>query len=136
MKFVPKSILTSSLRMAALFSLAVVLPANAEGLRASVPFGFEAAGIAMPAGEYQIRIDRQAHQATFLNSGGETHRVFIATDGVNPANAEAGMLKFYRTGDTWQLREMKSPGTATRHTLPSRRTNDTAGMPIAMIRVW
>lgn len=136
MKLISKSFVTSSLGLAILLTAAAVMPVRAEALRATVPFGFEAAGVTLPAGEYQIRIDSQARQAIFVTPSGSAHRVFISSDSVKAENANAGMLKFYRSGDAWHLSEVKSPGTSLRHTLPSRGSQSTAGMPIAMIRVW
>ncbi len=135
MKFISKSFVTSSLGLAILLTAAAVMPARAEALRASVPFGFEAAGVALPAGDYQIRIDTQARQAIFVAPSGSSHRVFISSDSVKLANAGEGLLKFYRSGDAWHLSELKSPGTSVRHTLPTRELQSTAGLPIAMIRV-
>ncbi len=83
--------------------------AQAETVRANIPFAFLAGDQLMPAGTYTVNLDR-ARSLMSLNSGTETARVIAFNSEFGKGN-EPGMLLFHKYGDQYLLTRVKTSGT-------------------------
>jgi hypothetical protein len=96
----------------ALFAVALSGAAVAQDItyavRANIPFDFYAGSKLMPAGEYTISVNKADHLVTIGQkaTGNSSFLSGLLDDNVRNSHS---VLVFQRDGDTYALRELKSP---------------------------
>jgi hypothetical protein len=84
--------------------------AQAETVRANIPFAFTAGDQTLPAGTYLVTYDR-ARSLLSLDAGPDANARLIAHVAQFGASQEPGMLLFHKYGDRYLLKQMKTSGT-------------------------
>jgi hypothetical protein len=96
----------------ALFAVALSGAVLAQGItyavRANIPFDFYAGSKLMPAGEYTISINK-ADQLITIGEKATGNSSFLSGLLDDNTRQSRSVLVFQRAGDTYALRELKSP---------------------------
>lgn len=97
--------------------------ADAARITARVPFPFEAKGVAMPAGTYEIaRSDRGGSLTVRNRTTGKA--VYSVVRPAGRTRAEGSWMAFQKYGDRYFLTEVKSAGDSTAVALPGTKLNN------------
>jgi hypothetical protein len=83
--------------------------ANAEMMRANVPFEFRVGETVLPAGEYLVNVNTMEQRITLQTPEGQTEAFLFGGKTNWPANEGAGVLVFNRYGNTHFLSALKAP---------------------------
>src|SRR5438477_6111669 len=88
--------LTKNMMIAAAALVVAAGAAQAQQLKAEIPFSFRAAGTTMPAGEYRVEGVRIQNTQTFKLTNVDTNRAVLALPnaGNNPARTGDATLTF------------------------------------------
>ena len=98
----------AALALAALLGLWLgAVPAEAQELRANIPFAFQLRDGAMPAGDYSVRVDVAKRQVVMecLDGVAATHFFALASDAKGP---ESATLVFHKYGNTYFLDKVRT----------------------------
>jgi len=92
--------------------LAVIsAPVQASNLiQANVPFAFQAAGKALPAGDYRFSLDQKTGFVTI--SGDKLFAAILLSVPSDQVHNQRTFLRFQRHGDQWLLRDISFAETA------------------------
>jgi hypothetical protein len=108
-----KSILRA---LGALAVLLAAISASAQNsMKVTVPFEFAAAGLALPAGDYRVSLNSTNGVMTLR--GYDLNSVTMLTAASTSVQDQKSVLRFYRDGSGWSLREVELNGTI--NTVPS-----------------
>lgn len=102
---------------------ATLAKANAEGLKANVPFDFVVNGKALPAATYTIRESLPNNKSALAFQGQGTGALAIASE-IN-TNVTGSKLVFHRIGDQYFLSDVVTP-TGTLHFAASKKETQLA----------
>jgi hypothetical protein len=105
MKFFSKFAVTS-----AVIALAFVSTANAQSMRVDVPFGFKAGGLSLPAGSYQVAVNREAQRISLSKLDGKVNCFLTVKSFDYSAAPQHGSLVFNQYGNSYFLSKVKSAG--------------------------
>ncbi len=122
-KNVIKSILTAA---AVVLCLSVAAPAfgASAAARVNIPFGFEAANLSLPAGQYHIEQAASGSGIYLANEKGEKWAILTAPAG-NPNRFESPRVVFERAGSTYRMATLYFAGTSGAASIPATRSQIT-----------
>jgi hypothetical protein len=83
--------------------------ANAEQMRASIPFEFRIDGKVLPAGEYMVKMDVIQQRITLEQLNGTVQCYLFGGRASWPNNEGGGILTFNRYGDNYFLSSLRAP---------------------------
>lgn len=105
------------------FVAASVVPtATAQRLpdmRVSIPFEFQAAGKALPAGDYFVTVGHGCRRVDLSSADG--HTIFLAGNPSSRVPGERSSLVFHKYGNTYFLHEVLSSRQPYGHVLPTSK---------------
>jgi hypothetical protein len=109
--------ITKALIAVAIFSLFLASSAQAQLLRANVPFEFRVNDKVFPAGNYSLRVEPMSYRMTLCLPGGREEAFLVTIPRAWKSEVENGMLVFHKYGKTYFLSRFKAPGTSEGHEL-------------------
>jgi hypothetical protein len=109
--------ITKALIAVAILSLFLASSAQAQILRANVPFEFGVDDKVFPAGDYSIRTEPIAGGMTLSIPGGREEAFLVTIPLTWKPEVENGMLVFSKYGKTCFLSRFKAPGASAGHEL-------------------
>jgi hypothetical protein len=92
-------------------ALALITAANAQTMRASVPFGFQAGGKILPAGVYNVALSHGSHRIVLSQLNGYAGCTLPIKTYAGPATPGDGKLIFSQYGDSYFLTHVDVSGT-------------------------
>jgi hypothetical protein len=117
MKLISKLAVTS-----AVLALTFVSFANAQSMRVSIPFGFNAGDKVLPAGEYRVELNRSSGRILLNDVNGKDGCFLAVKAYTGDGTAERGSLFFNRYGDRYFLSRVNAPGSLPGASVFSNRT--------------
>ena len=127
--------LTTNMMIAAAALVVAAGAAQAQQLKAEIPFSFRAAGTLMPAGEYRVEGIRSQNTVIFKLINVDTNRAVLAVSnaGNNPAQTADATLSFECSGAHCVLVQV-APGTGTAYGFARPKPGKDEDTRVALIR--
>jgi hypothetical protein len=94
----------------AVIALAFVSTANAQNMQISVPFGFNAGKLALPAGTYNVNLNQPAQTVTLHRLDGKANCILMVKSFAGSGMVDRGSLVFTQYGSSYFLARVKTPG--------------------------
>jgi hypothetical protein len=112
--------MTKLVTIAAVLAVLLTVSASAQTTRVYVPFQFIAAGDTLPAGEYQVEVDKACRRIELRSLDGRSGLFATANPVYRPSGAsDKGMLTFQKYGNTYVLRSVWYAGAVQGRELPA-----------------
>lgn len=94
----------------AVFALAFISTANAQSIRVSVPFSFQAGGQSMPAGEYRVDLNQTGTVITLGPKSGQPSCFLIVKAHTGMGMPDRASLVFNKYGESYFLSDVNILG--------------------------
>lgn len=101
-----------------LFAGLTCLSAQAQDLKANIPFDFQVGKTLMPAGEYRVSYRANGLLVVRQEGGQHISHMSLPLPAFRSDKAKAGSLQFNRYGDTYFLTTVWSPNSQDGYALP------------------
>ena len=101
----------------ALFAFVLAAPAEAQIVKANIPFDFYAGEKALPAGDYTLRVEGSFRHITFVLPDGTAERMILGAASQAAPSEDASVIVFHRYGDRYFIKNLTLAGTTERFNL-------------------
>ncbi len=95
---------------AALFAFVLAAPAEAQILKANIPFDFYAGEKVLPAGDYSLRVEGAFRHVTFVLPDGTAERTMLGAATQVSRTEDESVIVFHKYGDKYFMKNVKLSG--------------------------